>query len=75
MIIEKLRKIYVDITEKDAEGFTPESRLIEDLEMDSITVLYMAVAIEEQFGITVDNELVNNIKTVADMVCYIEARK
>ena len=52
-----------------------ESRLVEDLEMDSVLMLYIAISIEEEFGIAVDNTLLNTVKTVGDMVGYIEARK
>ncbi len=75
MTFEKLKELYQRITDKDASGFTLESRLIEDLGMDSVLMLYMAISLEEEFGIVVDNTLINTVKTVGDMVSYIEARQ
>ncbi len=75
MTFEKLKELYQKITDKDASGFTLESRLIEDLGMDSVLMLYMAISLEEEFGIVVDNTLINTVKTVGDMVSYIEARQ
>ena len=75
MTFEKLKELYQKITDKDTSGFTLESRLIEDLGMDSVLMLYMAISLEEEFGIVVDNTLINTVKTVGDMVSYIEARQ
>lgn len=75
MTFEKLKELYARITEKDTAAFTMESRLVEDLEMDSVLMLYIAISIEEEFGIAVDNTLLNTVKTVGDMVGYIEARQ
>ena len=75
MTFERLKELYAKITEKDTADFTMESRLVEDLEMDSVLMLYIAISIEEEFGIAVDNTLLNTVKTVGDMVGYIEARK
>ena len=75
MTFERLKELYARITEKDTADFTMESRLVEDLEMDSVLMLYIAISIEEEFGIAVDNTLLNTVKTVGDMVGYIEARK
>ena len=71
MILERLKKVYEAITGKAADTFTEDSRLREDLEMDSVLMLYMAIALEEEFGITVDNTIVNTVATVGDMVRYI----
>ena len=71
MILERLKKVYEAITGKTADMFTEDSRLREDLEMDSVLMLYMAIALEEEFGITVDNTIVNTVSTVGDMIGYI----
>ncbi|MBQ8148716.1 MAG: acyl carrier protein [Lachnospiraceae bacterium] len=58
--------------ELDVTNITPESRLIEDIGMQSIGMLYMAVAIEEKFGIKFNNDDFAKIKTVKDIVARIE---
>lgn len=75
MILERLKKVYETITGKTASDFTEDSRLKEDLEMDSVLMLYMAIALEEEFSITVDNAAVNAVVTVGDMVNYIQEKQ
>ena len=75
MILERLKKVYEAITGKTAGDFTESSLLREDLEMDSVLMLYMAIALEEEFSITVDNTIVNSVKTVGDMIKYIEEKQ
>lgn len=52
-----------------------ESRLVEDLEVDSFDVLMILGAIEDEFDIDVDPEDFSDIKTVSDIVRKIEAAK
>ncbi len=75
MILERLKKVYEAITGKTAGDFSEASLLREDLEMDSVLMLYMAIALEEEFSITVDNTIVNSVKTVGDMIRYIEEKQ
>lgn len=53
---------------------TAESRLIEDLGMNSIALLYMAIAVEEEFGVKFTNEDFTTLRSVADVVAKIENR-
>lgn len=57
-----------------AADITPESRLVEDLGMNSIALLYMAIAVEEEFGVKFTNEDFTNLRSVADVVAKVEAK-
>lgn len=74
--IERLRAILERIFENDlkTENITPESRLREDIGMNSIGMLYVAMAIEQEFGVEFNNDDLINIKTVQDVLERIGGR-
>lgn len=59
----------------DVASITPESRLVEDLKADSANVMVMIMDLEDQFNITVDDTAINRLKTVGDVVKYIESKQ
>ena len=61
--------------EVNVSAITPEASLREDLGINSIGLLYMAMSIEETFGIKFANEDFSNIRTVADVVALIEKKQ
>ena len=73
-IFEKLKKLITDVFEDeiDLSHVSPESRLIEDLGMNSVGMLYMAIAIEEEFGVKFTNADFGSIHKVADIISKIE---
>lgn len=61
--------------ELDYEGeVSPAMRLVEDLELDSIRLLTLATAVEDQFRIALDEDDETSIETVADLVGLIERK-
>ena len=58
----------------DVSGVTPELSLREDLGINSIGLLYMAMAVEEEFEIKFKNEDFVAIRTVADVIACIESK-
>jgi len=54
---------------------TMESDIANDLGADSLDVVEMLVTIEDEFNITVEDEEIENIKTIGDLVKFIEANK
>ena len=59
----------------DAAEIKPESRLIEDLKADSLDVVAMIVDMENEFSIQIPDEDLPTLRTVADVIAYIEAHK
>ena len=57
----------------DAAGIKPESRLVEDLKADSLDVVAMVMEMESQYGIQIPDEDLTKLKTVADVMQYIQA--
>ena len=56
----------------DESKITRESRLVEDLKADSANVMVMIMDLEDQFGIMVEDDQIMKMKTVGDVVDYIE---
>jgi acyl carrier protein len=59
----------------DESKITLESRLVEDLKADSANVMVMIMDLEDQFGIMVEDDQIMKMKTVGDVVDYIESHK
>ena len=73
MEFEKVRDIIVETLSCYADKVTPEARLAEDLEADSLAAVELSMALEENFGITIPDEDVGTFKTVNDIVEYVKA--
>lgn len=74
-IFEKLKAIAVDQIGIDEELVKPESDIIKDLGLDSLDIVDMLMSVEETFGVTIDDGDVAEMKTVADVVRFIENAK
>ena len=76
-ILERLVKVFRAVFENDVDisNVTPEASLREDIGINSIGLLYMAMAVEEEFGIKFTNEDFSGIRTVADVIACIERKK
>ena len=70
MIFEKIREIVVEQLGVNEEDVTLETRFIEDLEADSLDLFQVIMELEDAFDVKVEE--VENIKTVADAVNFIE---
>ena len=70
-MLERLFKlIQENLPDKDLSGATEDSRLIEDLGMDSIGMMMLSMSIEDEFGVTFDAPV--TFKTVRDVLNYLE---
>lgn len=72
MVFEKVQKILADQFEVDEDSITLETKLEEDLGADSLDSIDLVMSIEDEFEIEVPDDVVENIKTVGDVVDYIE---
>lgn len=72
MVFDKVRDMIAEQLQVDASQITPESRLVEDLKADSANVMVMILELESEFGIEVEDEVILGLKTVGDVVKYIE---
>lgn len=75
MEFEKIRDIIVETLGCDAEQVTPEASLAEDLGADSLASVELMMALEEATGISIDDADVANLKTVNDIITYLNTHK
>lgn len=73
---ERLLKVFNAVFEDDvnADSVTTDASLQEDIGINSIGMLYMVIALEEEFGIKFKNEDLQTIHTVQDVIDCIEAK-
>ena len=72
----RLRKILKDFDETiDVEGITGQTRLREDLDLSSVSMLYIAVTLEEEFGVDFSEVDLGKLRTVGDIVDTIANAK
>lgn len=72
---ENVRDIIVNTLSCDADQVTPETNLFEDLEADSLEAVELSMALEEAFGVGISDEDLPNIKTVNDILEYIQSKQ
>ena len=72
MVFEKVRDMIASQLPGAPESITMESRLVEDLKADSANVMVMILEMETEFGMEVEDEVILQLKTVGDIVDYIE---
>ena len=75
MVFEKVKEIIVDELGVEAEEVLLESNLQEDLDADSLDIVQLAMEIEEAFDIQISAEDQKKIKTVKDIVDYVNLKK
>lgn len=71
-IEERLKEIISDQLKVDIEDIKPESSFVEDLNADSLDIVELIMAIEEEFGIEIPDEDASRITTVGDAVEYLK---
>ena len=74
-MFEQVRDVIVDTLGCDAEAVTMEASLVDDLEADSLDAVELNMALEEALGFAIDDEDLKNMKTVGDIVKYLEAHQ
>ena len=72
MIFEKVRDIICDQLELDEDVVTLDAVLLEDLGADSIDLADLVKTLEDEFDMEISDEELENIRTVADIVKFIE---
>ncbi len=70
----RVHSIVTDQLGVDKDSLSPEANLLDDLGADSLDVVELVMALEEEFSIEVPDDDVENIRTVGDIVQYIETR-
>jgi len=72
MIFETVKEMIGKQLKVDPATITAESRLVDDLKADSANVMVMIMDLEDKYGIMVEDDQIMKLKTVGDVVAYIE---
>lgn len=73
MDFEKLKQVIVDTINCEKEKVTPEASLTDDLEADSLDAVELNMALEDAFGVSIPDEELAAMKTVGNIMAYLEA--
>ena len=74
MTLDKVKKLVASQLNVAEEKITEESKLIEDLGADSLDIMEMLMALEDEFGISIADDETVNMKTIAGIVSVIESK-
>ncbi|MBE1537868.1 acyl carrier protein [Actinomadura algeriensis] len=74
-ILEGLAKIIDDIVGVDKDEVTPEKNFIDDLDIDSLSMVEIAVAAQDEFGVEIPDDELRNLKTVQDVINFVQKLK
>ncbi len=72
MIFEKVKSIIVDQLDVDEDKVTMNANIQDDLGADSLDIVDLVMSFEDEFDLEIPDDQVENIKTVGDVVKYVE---
>ena len=71
-MLEKVQAMLADSLSISVNKVTPDARIIEDLGADSLDVVELLSRLEDEYGVVIPDEDVENMKTVADVAATLE---
>ncbi len=71
---EKVKSIVVNQLGVNEEEVTNEASFVEDLGADSLDIVELVMALEEEFGIEIPDEEAEKIRTIGEAITFIEAK-
>ncbi|MGF6905662.1 acyl carrier protein [Fusobacterium sp. PH5-44] len=74
-MLDKIREIVVEQLGVEPDQVTPEANFVEDLGADSLDTVELVMAFEEEFGVEIPDTEAEKIKTVQDILNYVESHK
>ena len=72
MVFDKVKDLISEQLDVKADDITEDSSIQDDLGADSLDIVDLVMAIEDEFGVEIPEDQVENIKTVGDIVKFIE---
>ncbi len=71
-ILAGLSEIIDEIAGVPADEVTPEKTFVDDLDIDSLSMVEIAVAAQDKFGVEIPDDQLKDLKTVQDVIDYVE---
>ncbi len=72
MTFDKIKELIVDQLDVEEDKVTMEANIQDDLGADSLDIVDLVMSVEDAFEVKIEDEDVENIKTVGDIVNYID---
>jgi len=72
-ILEKVKAVIVEQLNVEEDDVVDDAAFVDDLGADSLDIVELVMALEEEFGISIPDEDAESIKTVGDAVAYIDS--
>jgi acyl carrier protein len=70
-ILSGLAEIIDEIAGVPADEVTPDKSFVDDLDIDSLSMVEIAVAAQDKFGVEIPDDQLKDLKTVQDVVAYV----
>ncbi len=74
-IFDKVKDVIVDQLNVDEDDVTEDATFVDDLGADSLDIVELVMALEETFSISIPDEDAESIKSVGDVVSYIQSNE
>jgi acyl carrier protein len=74
-VAERVKKMIVEQLGVNEAEVVPEAKFIDDLGADSLDIVELVMALEDEYGIEIPDEVAEKIQTVGDAIRYIEEHK
>ena len=71
-ILAGLGEIIDEIAGVPADQVTPDKSFVDDLDIDSLSMVEIAVAAQDKFGVEIPDDELKNLKTVQDVVLFVQ---
>jgi acyl carrier protein len=75
MVFEQIKGYLIEKFDVDAEKITLETKVSEELGIDSLDLVELVMSMEDEYGIEIDDDAAMNFVTIGDVVTYVEAAK
>ena len=75
MVVDKVKELISEQLDVKADDITEASNIQDDLGADSLDVVELVMALEDEFDVEIPEDQVENIKTVGDIVKFIEDKQ
>jgi acyl carrier protein len=74
-IQERVIKLVSDATKVDVAKISPTTTFVDDLNLDSLDIVELMMKMEDEFGVEIPEDEAEGLKSVADVVTYIEKKQ
>lgn len=72
MVLEKVKMILSSQFDVEEDNITPDTNIADDLGADSLDVVDMLMSLEDEFDVEIPDDQIEKIRTVGELVAYIE---